>query len=94
LLSQQIDHAKESVQLSDNVMARSATLMESANKLHQYEALYARRREESRYLFIDERFPADVCEVDPHELREVASCFRRRLQSETHGFPSVHQQRA
>ena len=53
----------------------------------QYEALYA--REEGKkvwYLFIDENFPADQCETEPQELKQLQATYRRRLQADAHLF--------
>src|SRR3989440_1852185 len=53
----------------------------------QYEALYARERgKKGWYLFIDEQFPTDAFEVEPNELRELQTAYRRRLQSDAHIF--------
>ncbi len=61
----------------------------------QYEALYARKRgKKVWYLFIDEHFPGDVCEVEPDEVRELQAAYRRRLQSETHVFHPLNSSEA
>ncbi len=90
LLSQQIDQCKGVVQLVGQCYgAEPPTVDEEFGRTSytQYEALYARKRgKKVWYLFIDERFPADACEVEPHELRELQAAYRRRLQSETHVF--------
>lgn len=90
LLSQQIDHCKGVVQLVGQCYgAEPPTADEEFGRTSytQYEALYARKRgKKVWYLFIDERFPADACEIEPDELRELQSSYRRRLQSETHVF--------
>jgi tetratricopeptide (TPR) repeat protein len=90
LLSQQIDQCKGVVQLVGQCYgAEPPTADEEFGRTSytQYEALYARKRgKKVWYLFIDERFPADACEVEPDELRELQAAYRRRLQSETHVF--------
>lgn len=90
LLNQQIDQCKGVVQLVGQCYgAEPPTADEEFGRISytQYEALYARKRNKKVwYLFIDERFPADACEVEPDELRELQAAYRRRLQSETHVF--------
>ena len=90
LLSQQIDQCKGVVQLVGQCYgAEPPTADEEFGRTSytQYEALYARKRgKKVWYLFIDERFPTDACEVEPDELRELQAAYRRRLQSETHVF--------
>jgi len=56
----------------------------------QYEALYAREQgKKVWYLFIDENFPVDPCDVQPKELRELQAAYRQRVQADTHVFHSL-----
>jgi tetratricopeptide (TPR) repeat protein len=90
LLCQQIDQCKGVVQLVGQCYgAEPPTADEEFGRISytQYEALYARKRgKKVWYLFIDEHFPGDACEVEPDEVRELQAAYRRRLQSETHVF--------
>jgi hypothetical protein len=53
----------------------------------QYEALYARKKGiKVWYLFIDEKFPADVFEAEPEELRGLQEGYRKSLKADTHLF--------
>ena len=53
----------------------------------QYEALYARKQgKKVWYLFIDESFPADTCENEPEELKQLQAAYRRRIQADAHLF--------
>jgi tetratricopeptide (TPR) repeat protein len=53
----------------------------------QYEALYARKRgKKVWYLFIDESFRTDGCEVEAAELRDLQLHYRTKLRSEAHIF--------
>ncbi len=90
LLRQQIDQCKGVVQLVGQCYGAEPPTADKEfgrTSYTQYEALYARKRgKKVWYLFIDERFPGDDCEVEPDELRELQAAYRRRLQSETHVF--------
>jgi tetratricopeptide (TPR) repeat protein len=53
----------------------------------QYEAMYARKQgKKVWYLFIDENFPADPCETEPEELRQLQAAYRQRVQADAHLF--------
>ncbi len=90
MLRQQIDRCKGVVQLIGQCYgAEPPTPDEEFGRVSytQYEALYARKRgKKVWYLFIDENFPADSCDLEPNELRALQAAYRRRLQSDTHVF--------
>jgi tetratricopeptide (TPR) repeat protein len=53
----------------------------------QYEAMYARKQgKKVWYLFIDENFPADACESEPEQLRQLQAAYRQRVQADAHLF--------
>ena len=53
----------------------------------QYEAMYARKQgKKVWYLFIDENFPADTCETEPQELKQLQAAYRQRVQADVHLF--------
>ena len=90
LLRKQIDECKGVVQLVGQCYgAEPPTADEEFGRVSytQYEALYARKRgKKVWYLFIDEHFPADQCDAESKEVRELQAAYRQRLQSETHVF--------
>lgn len=93
LLRKQIDQCKGVVQLVGQCYgAEPLTADEEFGRISytQYEALYARKRgKKIWYLFIDEQFPADSCEVEAEDVRELQAAYRRRLQSDTHVFHAL-----
>jgi len=90
MLRQQIDQCKGVLQIVGNCYgAEPPTPDPQFGRVSytQYEALYARQRgKKVWYLFIDEKFPVDVCEGEPEELRELQAAYRLRLQSDAHLF--------
>src|SRR5450755_3166907 len=90
MLRQQIDQCRGVVQLVGQCYgAEPPTPDDEFGRVSytQYEALYARKRgKKVWYLFIDEHFPGDECEVEPEDVRELQAAYRRRLQSDTHVF--------
>lgn len=88
MLRQQIDQCKGVLQLVGNCYGAEAPEPDpqfGRVSYTQYEALYARQRgKKVWYLFIDENFPIDACEVEPDELRELQAAYRRRLQADAH----------
>jgi hypothetical protein len=93
VLREKIDQCKGVVQLVGRCYgAEPPTADEQFGRVSytQYEALYARKRgKRIWYLFIDEHFPADPCEDESQELRELQAAYRRRLQTDTHVFHSL-----
>ncbi len=75
ILRQQIDKCKGVVQLVGQCYgAEPPTADEQFGRVSytQYEALCARQRgKKVWYLFIDEHFPADSCNAEPQEVREL-----------------------
>jgi tetratricopeptide (TPR) repeat protein len=90
LLRQQIDQCNGVVQLVGQCYGAEPPIPDEEFgrvSYTQYEALYARKRgKKVWYLFIDEHFPGDDCEVEPEEMRKLQATYRRRLQSDTHVF--------
>jgi tetratricopeptide (TPR) repeat protein len=89
-LRQQIDHCHGVVQLVGHCYgAEPSTPDEEFGRVSytQYEALYARKCDKKVwYFFIDDHFPADPCDNEPQELRDLQTAYRRTLQSDTHVF--------
>ncbi|MDQ2867842.1 MAG: tetratricopeptide repeat protein [Verrucomicrobiota bacterium] len=93
MLRKQIDQCKGVVQLVGKCYGAEPPAPDEAFgrvSYTQYEALYARSRgKKVWYLFLNENFPADSCESEPEELRELQGAYRRRVQSDTHVFHSL-----
>jgi tetratricopeptide (TPR) repeat protein len=90
MLRQQIDQCKGVLQIVGNCYGAEPPAPDpqfGRVSYTQYEALYARQRgKKVWYLFIDEKFPVDVCEGEPEELRALQAAYRKRLQSDAHLF--------
>ena len=90
MLRQQIDQCKGVLQIVGNCYGAEPPAPDpqfGRVSYTQYEALYARQRgKKVWYLFIDEKFPVDVCEGEPEELRALQAAYRQRLQSDAHLF--------
>ncbi|MEN3369834.1 MAG: hypothetical protein V7609_1977 [Verrucomicrobiota bacterium] len=90
MLRQQIDQCKGVLQIVGNCYGAEPPQPDpqfGRVSYTQYEALYARQRgKKVWYLFIDEKFPVDVCEGEPEELRALQAAYRQRLQSDAHLF--------
>ncbi len=96
MLRQQIDQCKGVLQIVGNCYgAEPPTPDPQFGRVSytQYEALYARHRgKKVWYLFIDETFPADVCEGEPEELRELQAAYRQPVAIRRSPLPSTYQQ--
>ena len=90
MLRQQIDQCKGVLQIVGNCYGAEPPEPDpqfGRVSYTQYEALYARQRgKKVWYLFIDEKFPVDLCEGEPEELRALQAAYRKRLQSDAHLF--------
>lgn len=90
MLRQQIDQCKGVLQIVGNCYGAEPPEPDpqfDRVSYTQYEALYARQRgKKVWYLFIDEKFPVDVCEGEPEELRALQAAYRKRLQADAHLF--------
>lgn len=90
ILREQIDECKGLVQLVGKCYgAEPPAPDEKFGRVSytQYEALYARERgKKIWYLFIGEDFPADPCNDESPEWRELQAAYRRRVQADTHLF--------
>ena len=93
ILRHQIDQCKGVVQLVGQCYGAEPPVPDEQFgrvSYTQYEAQYARQRgKKVWYLFIDENFPADQCEAETAELRELQTTYRRGLQADTHVFHSL-----
>ena len=98
MLRQQIDQCKGVLQIVGNCYGAEPPAPDprfGRVSYTQYEALYARSKgKKVWYLFIDEKFPVDVCEGEPEELRQLQAAYRQRLQADAHLFHPLNSREA